>query len=95
MNLAEQTALMILTHLKDPKATLASVGVLYGLLIATEPSLDTWPTVNEAIQKRFAPRGEPPLRMKKLSAVKDHGWRFHDAMVEAMKAPTQTLGAKN
>lgn len=65
-------------HLSDPKATIASVGALYGVLIL-HPDTDGWSDIHRAIADRLWPGEERVAALRKLDKVKEHGRRLANA----------------
>lgn len=63
------------------KATVASVGVLYGLLIAADAATEQidWPRVHAAIRATLG-ADDDAAWMRKLERIKKAGWDMHAAV---------------
>lgn len=82
MTLGDMLELTLKGHLADKKVTTASVGVIYGMMIAAKPDNAIWPKIHRLIRARLAPDADDAKWLTKLDAVKQCGWRLHDAMAE-------------
>lgn len=71
-------------HLGDNGSTIASVGVIYGLIIAAdhEPNRTNWSDVHLAIRERFQPASDKAW-LSQLDRIKAAGWKLHDAVARA------------
>lgn len=86
-----QAELLMTAHLEDPKCTEASVGALYALLIAANPKFekDDWKRIHAKIRDRFdnpssATRWTDQKWLNKMDAIKQRGWRLHEACCEKL-----------
>lgn len=76
-----QAEILLRAHLRDPKSTEASIGVIYGMLIAAQPRFvqGDWARIHSAIMKRFEPKSQDAW-FRKLDRIKAHGWRLHEGV---------------
>lgn len=79
-NLTHMAARLMLAHLKDPKSTVQSVGVLYTLCIGAQPTFGSleWGALHNAMRERFQPESDKAW-LKKLDRIKSVGWKLRDA----------------
>ncbi|WP_406736949.1 hypothetical protein [Thioclava sp. GXIMD4215] len=70
------------------KATVASVGVLYGLLIAADAATKQidWPSVHAAIRANLGADDEAAWQ-RKLDRIKTAGWEMHAAVTARLTMP--------
>lgn len=68
-------------HLSGKKVTVASAGVLYGLLIAADAATGqiNWPRVHKALRQNLGAEDDIAW-VRKLDRIKKFGWDMHAAV---------------